>query len=167
MARIITRDFADRHPEFYGIAGSPLQIIVADGASPMTRILVIDDQSDVRAMICMVLRLNHFDVHEAANAAAALKMFEPTAFDVAIVDIFLDGTSGFDLITAIRDRRPDMPVVAISGMTSFDAASRPPGPSGVVYLQKPFRPNDLIGAIEKARGAEAAAGASFVPRAAC
>ena len=49
----------------------------------MTRVLVIDDQSDVRAMICMVLRLNHFDVHEAANAAAALTMFGEAAFEIA------------------------------------------------------------------------------------
>jgi DNA-binding NtrC family response regulator len=134
----------------------------------MTRILVIDDQSDVRAMICLVLQLKHFDVHEAANAATGLKMFEAMAFDVAIVDIFLDGSSGFDLIAAMRDRRPDMPVVAISGMTSFNTASQPAGLTGVVYLQKPFRPDGLIGAIEKARGVDAAtAGASIISRAAC
>jgi DNA-binding NtrC family response regulator len=134
----------------------------------MTRILVIDDQRDVRAMICMVLRLNRFDVHEAANAAAALKIFEEAAFDVAIVDIFLGGASGFDVIAAMRGKRPDLPVVVISGMTSFDAASRPAELSNVVYLQKPFRPNDLIGAIAKARAEEpAGAAASFVSRAAC
>jgi DNA-binding NtrC family response regulator len=134
----------------------------------MTRILVIDDQRDVRAMICMVLRLNRFDVHEAANAAAALKIFEEAAFDVAIVDIFLGGASGFDVIAAMRGKRPDLPVVVISGMTSFDAASRPAELSNVVYLQKPFRPNDLVGAIAKARGEEpAGAAAGFVSSAAC
>jgi DNA-binding NtrC family response regulator len=133
----------------------------------MTRILVIDDQSDVRTMICMVLRLNHFDVQEAANVPAALKMFGEAAFDVAIVDIFLDGASGFDLIAALRERRPDLPVVAISGMTSFHAASQPAGLINVVYLQKPFRPNDLIGAIAKARGEEQpGAAASLASRAA-
>jgi DNA-binding NtrC family response regulator len=133
----------------------------------MTRILVIDDQNDVRAMICMVLRLNHFDVHEAGNAAAALKMFDEAAFDVAIVDIFLDRANGFDVIATMRERRPDLPVVAISGMTSFHAASRPAELSNVVYLQKPFRPNDLIGAIEKAHGAEqVGAAASRISRAA-
>ena len=118
----------------------------------MTRILVIDDQSDVRAMICMVLRLHQFDVREAVNAAAALKMFGEAAFDVAIVDIFLGGVSGFELIEVLRERRPDLPVVAISGMTSFNAASKPAELGNLVYLQKPFRPNDLLDAIAKARG---------------
>jgi DNA-binding NtrC family response regulator len=134
----------------------------------MTRVLVVDDQRDVRAMICMVLQLNHFDVCEAASPKVALKVFEETAFDVVIVDIFLEGASGFDVIAAMRQRRPDLPVVAISGMTSINAASQPAGLTNVVYLQKPFRPNDLIGAIAKARGEEqAGAGANRVSRAAC
>jgi DNA-binding NtrC family response regulator len=122
----------------------------------MTRILVIDDQKDVRAMICMVLRINHFEVDQAENAAAALKVFEGAAFDVAIVDIFLGGASGFDVIAALREKRPDLPVVVISGMTSFDTSSYPVELTNVAYLQKPFRPNDLIRAIEKAQGEEPA-----------
>ena len=118
----------------------------------MTSVLVIDDQTDVRTMICMILRLNQFEVAEAANAAAALKTFDEAAFDVAIVDIFLDGASGLEVIAALRGKRPDLPVVAISGMASFNTASQPAGLTNVVYLQKPFRPNDLIRAIEKARG---------------
>jgi DNA-binding NtrC family response regulator len=116
----------------------------------MTRIFVIDDQADVRAMICIVLRLNHFEVAEAASAAAGLKMFEQSAFDVAIVDVFLEDANGLDVIAAMRKRIPDFPVVAISGMPSFDTASHSAEQLGVVCLRKPFRPNDLLGAIEAA-----------------
>ena len=42
----------------------------------MTRVLVIDDQPDVRAMIGIVLRINHFEVVEAGTAAAGIKAFE-------------------------------------------------------------------------------------------
>ena len=70
----------------------------------MSRILVIDDQADVRAMISIVLRVHHFEIVEAANAAAALKAIEDSSFDLAIVDIFLQGTSGIDLIGMIRER---------------------------------------------------------------
>jgi DNA-binding NtrC family response regulator len=117
----------------------------------MTRILVIDDQRDVRAMICMVLQVKHFEVAEAASAAAGLKMFEQSAFDVAIVDVFLDDANGFDVIATMCERAPDLSVVAVSGMTSFDAASHSVDPSRVVCLPKPFRPNDLIRAIEAAQ----------------
>jgi DNA-binding NtrC family response regulator len=133
----------------------------------MTRILVIDDQRDVRAMICMVLRVNHFEVAEAASAAAGLKMFEESAFDVAIVDVFLEDANGFDVIATMREKVADLPAVAVSGMASFDAASHSVEPSRVVCLRKPFRPTDLIRAIDAAQllrqsaddGASLAAGA--------
>jgi len=119
----------------------------------MPRVLVIDDQADVRAMISIVLRINHFEIVEAATAEAALKAFAEQSFDLAIVDIFLQDSNGSDLISSLRERVPDLPVVAISGMTALDFLSESPGLSDVVCLQKPFRPNDLIRAVEAARGA--------------
>ena len=116
----------------------------------MSRILVIDDQADVRTMIAIVLRVRHFEIVEAATAAAALQAFENSSFDLAIVDIFLQGTNGFDLIRMMRDRIANLPVVAISGMTALDFVSASPELADVVCLQKPFRPNDLIRAIEAA-----------------
>jgi DNA-binding response OmpR family regulator len=116
----------------------------------MPRILVIDDQSDVRAMISIVLRINQFDIVEAATGAAGLKEFENSRFDLVIVDIFLQGMNGFDIITVMRERIPDLPVVAISGMTTLDFLSTSPELSNVICLQKPFRPNQLVHAIEAA-----------------
>ena len=116
----------------------------------MPRVLVIDDQSDVRTMISMVLRIHHFEIVEAATAEAALKTFEAENFDLAIVDIFLQGTNGSDLIGTMRERVPDLPVVAISGMTALDFLSKSPGLANVVCLQKPFRPNELMATIQKA-----------------
>ncbi|MEO6839314.1 MAG: response regulator [Bradyrhizobium sp.] len=117
----------------------------------MSRILVVDDQADVRAMISIVLRVHHFEIVEAANAAAALKAIEDSSFDLAIVDIFLQDTSGVDLIGMIRERIPNLPVVAISGMTTLDFVAGSSELADVVCLQKPFRPNDLVRAIETAR----------------
>ena len=119
----------------------------------MPRVLVIDDQSDVRTMISMVLRIHRFEIVEAATAEAALKTFEEASFDLAIVDIFLHGSNGSDVIATMRERVPDLPVVAISGMTALDFLSKSPELADVVCLQKPFRPTDLIRAIDAAREA--------------
>jgi DNA-binding response OmpR family regulator len=116
----------------------------------MSRILVVDDQSDVRAMIAIVLRVHHFEIVEAASGAAALKAFDDSRFDLAIVDIFLQGTNGFDVISMMRERVPDLPIVAISGMTALDFLAASPELSNVVCLQKPFRPNELVRAVEAA-----------------
>jgi DNA-binding NtrC family response regulator len=118
----------------------------------MPRVLVVDDQADVRAMISIVLRIHHFEIVEAESAAAALKLFEEASFDLAIIDIFLQGACGSDLIATLRGRVPDLPVVAISGITSLDFLSGTPELSNVICVQKPFRPADLMRAIEAARG---------------
>jgi len=118
----------------------------------MPRVLVVDDQADVRAMISIVLRIHHFDIVEAQSASSAASLFDDAGFDLAIVDIFLQGTNGSDLITELRGRAPGLPVIAISGMTALDFLSEAPELADVVCLQKPFRPPDLMRAIEAARG---------------
>ena len=119
----------------------------------MPRILVVDDQRDVRAMISILLRVNHFEVTEAESGAAGLKAFEDARFDVAIVDIFLNDSCGFDLIAAMRERAPGLAVVAVSGMAALDSVSQSSELSDVICLQKPFRPSDLIRAVGSAREA--------------
>jgi DNA-binding response OmpR family regulator len=117
----------------------------------MPRILVIDDQKDVRAMVSIVLRVNRFEVEEADSGVAGLKAFGESAFDAAIVDIFLADTSGLEVIAAIRERSPGFPIVAISGMTTLEFIDQSPGLENVVCLQKPFRPNDLLQALNSVR----------------
>jgi DNA-binding NtrC family response regulator len=121
-------------------------------SAPMCRILVVDDQKDVRAMVCMVLRVNRFEVTEADSAKAALKVFSEGSFDAAVVDIFLQDACGFDVIAAMNEHVADFPIVAVSGMTSMESVSRAAEFPNVVCLQKPFRPAELIRAIETARG---------------
>ncbi|MEN3287329.1 MAG: hypothetical protein V7634_1629, partial [Bradyrhizobium sp.] len=76
-------------------------------------------------------------------------------FDVAIVDIFLDDSNGLDLVASLRERTPNVPVVAVSGMTAFDGAAMSDDLARVVYLQKPFRPAELMRAVAAARAAMA------------
>ena len=119
----------------------------------MPRVLVVDDQKDVRAMVSIVLRVNHYDVVEVGSGAAGLKAFGEGDFDAAIVDIFLTDTSGIEVMAAIRERVAGFPIVAVSGMTTLDFIDAAPGLDGVVCLQKPFRPNDLLQALRKAQAA--------------
>jgi CheY-like chemotaxis protein len=89
----------------------------------MPRVILMDDQADVRAVIGLALRLKGFEVVDFETGAAGLAAFETSPFDLAIVDIFLGRTNGADVIRALRERS----------------------------LQKPFRPKDLLGAIEAAK----------------
>ena len=116
----------------------------------MPRILLMDDQADVRAVVALALRVNGFDVVGFESGAAGLAAFAESPFDLAIVDIFLGGMNGADVIRLLRDRSPNLPVVAISGVTALDFLAASPELSNVVCLQKPFRPADLLRAIQTA-----------------
>jgi DNA-binding response OmpR family regulator len=119
----------------------------------MPRVLIIDDQKDVRAMVAIVLRVNRYDVVEADSGAAGVKAFTETCVDAAIVDIFLGDTSGVEVITTLRELAPSLPVVAVSGMTALDFMEQSSHLANVVCLQKPFRPNDLLQALRNAQAA--------------
>jgi DNA-binding response OmpR family regulator len=119
-------------------------------SSALRRVLVIDDQVDVRTMISIVLRIHDFDVVGVATEAAGLDEFDGTAFDVAIIDIFLGRDSGLDVIAKIRERAPGFPIVAISGVTALDFVAESPELSDVICLRKPFRPAELVRVTEVA-----------------
>ncbi len=101
-------------------------------------------------MISIVLRVHRFEIVEAASGEAGLQEFENSKFDLAIVDIFLQGTNGLDVIRMMRESVANLPIIAMSGMTALDFVSATPELSNVVCLQKPFRPSELIRAIEVA-----------------
>ena len=116
----------------------------------MPRILLMDDQPDVRAVVALALRVKGFEVVGFGSGAAGLAAFDESPFDLAIVDIFLGGMNGADVIRLLRERSPKLPIVAISGVTALDFLSASPELSDVVCLQKPFRPADLLQAIQTA-----------------
>jgi DNA-binding response OmpR family regulator len=117
----------------------------------MLRILVVDDQHDVLAAIAIVLRIKGFEVVGAETGAAGLREFEDSNFDLAIVDIFLQGNmGGVEVMRSLRARRPTLPMIATSGVTALDFLTEYPELSNVMFLHKPFRPNQLMDAVEAA-----------------
>jgi CheY-like chemotaxis protein len=133
------------------------------------RILVIDDQAQVRTVIMKALQTRGFEVVGAESGQSGLTKFEQSAFDVVIADLFMPGIDGVTLIKALRERNPRLPVIAMSGVllgasgrTALDHLPNISELADVIRLQKPFRPNDLMQAVAAALAAGAApAGAAY------
>jgi CheY-like chemotaxis protein len=128
----------------------------------MPRLLVIDDQSHVRAAISAVLYANKIDVVAVESGRLGLSELSNSAFDLVIVDIYMPDMDGVKLIKAMRERTPDLPIIAISGAllrdtgrTVLDILPMSPHLAGITYLQKPFRPKELMQAIHDAIGVTA------------
>lgn len=129
----------------------------------MPRVLVIDDQLHVRATICVMLKALGFDVVAAENGRSGLSKLDSLPFDLAIVDIYMLEMDGVKFIKAVRERIPNLPIIGISGVllpgssgrTVLDILPLAPDLAGVTCLQKPFRSNELLQAIQKTIGVAA------------
>lgn len=120
----------------------------------MARILVIDDDSSVATSIRMMLEYEDYEVVVADNGLSGVEAAAAASFDAAIVDIFMPGMNGLQAIKAIRQCRPNLPIIAISGFTV--RAEPVPGTAALAAalelgadcsLHKPFRRRDILGAV--------------------
>jgi CheY-like chemotaxis protein len=124
----------------------------------MARILVVDDDVLVgKAIRTMLVALDH-NVIVADGGPSALPALETFAFDVVMIDIIMPGMNGLDVIKLVREGAPETAIIAMSGY-AFQGGS-----SDRDYLQlakkfganhciqKPFRPKDLIQAIDACIG---------------
>jgi CheY-like chemotaxis protein len=125
----------------------------------MPRVLVVDDQAHVRAAVGIALRAIGFEVVSVADGATALNEFQESDFDLAFIDIYMPGFDGVKLIKAMRQRVPDFPVIAMSGVflansqrTTLDYLPDLPGLTMITCLKKPFRSHDLLSAVQIAMG---------------
>ncbi len=123
----------------------------------MRRILIVDDQTHVRAALVAALRVKGFEIVAAESGVAALQEFKASRFDVAVIDIYMPGLDGINLIKTLRGQAPDFPIVAMSGVmlggserTALDYISALPGLSHIECLKKPFRTSELMSAVDKA-----------------
>src|SRR5271154_1250456 len=120
----------------------------------MASILVIDDDRAVLAMIKVLLERAAHTVEAVDNSQTGLQLLEAQSFDLLIVDIFMPGIDGFETMKFVHQSRPEMPVIVISGQQFSLASEHPPDflymatrLGAVSSLQKPFRPTELLAAV--------------------
>ena len=120
----------------------------------MERILLIEDEDTVRAMLRRVLENAGYEVIEARNGADALYLYESADADVVITDIIMPEMDGFDAIRGLRERDPDLRIVAVTGgEDSYLQVAVHYGAEAV--LMKPFDNASLLSALESGLGQRA------------
>ena len=117
--------------------------------SPLERgqekVLVVEDEQMVRALMVRTLTSLGYRCHAAAEAAEALRVLEQEEghLDLVITDVVMPGISGGDLGSRLADRYPTVPVLFTSGFADDDIIRRGLLDANRPFLQKPFTPADL------------------------
>jgi diguanylate cyclase (GGDEF)-like protein len=119
-------------------------------------LLVVDDEETLRSVVSQVLTADGFEVAEAASGEEAMEAFRARSHDLVITDIRMQGMSGIELLTQIKQQSPDTQVVIMTSHASLDSAVSALRAGAYDYLIKPFESLDLISAVagraaEKAR----------------
>jgi two-component system cell cycle sensor histidine kinase/response regulator CckA len=112
-------------------------------------ILLVDDEQSVRTIVLKILRRAHYNVLEAENGEAALRIAEahPGKIDLVITDMFMPGLRGREVVERLAPTRPGLRALFISGYADQDARTGVPG--GANFLNKPFSGKELATAVEK------------------
>ncbi len=116
----------------------------------MARILVVDDDPDVRDSIHLLLSQQGHDVHEATNGRQCEKAVEPAPPDLVILDIHMPEQEGIETIRHLRRTHPDLKILAISGggESGFGFALKFAREFGAhATLAKPFPPDKLLATV--------------------
>lgn len=115
------------------------------------RILVVDDDVEVRTLLRESLEALGHEVEEAGDAVAALAHLEAVRPDLMLVDFAMPVTNGAELAAQARALWPDLPIVFASGYADVGQVEAAVGP-GAPLLRKPFSIHDLSDAIDRAAG---------------
>jgi len=85
----------------------------------MSRLLVVDDESNIRLLYAEELAEEGYDVVTAAGTAEAVEKLREGVFDLAVLDIKLKNESGIDLLQKLVKERHDMPVILCSAFSCY------------------------------------------------
>ena len=124
----------------------------------MARILVIDDDPDMRAFLEEVLKPAGYEVILAADGREGVEQHSTSPADLVITDIYMPKQGGLETIREFRMRFPEVSVIAMSGKAlAVTMLSIAQDFGAVAVLHKPFTADELIVAVAKALGGKSPA----------
>lgn len=114
------------------------------------KILVVDDEESICKSVRKILSRKGYNVDDALSVADAVRKIQDTPFDLVITDLMMPKTSGLELLQIVRDHYPELDVIMITGYASIESAVKAVKLGAAGYLPKPFTPDELMTATEKA-----------------
>jgi DNA-binding NtrC family response regulator len=113
------------------------------------RILVIDDEADIRESLEMLLTAEGYDVHLAENATAGMQKYESAPYELILLDLMMPDRSGMEVLTEIRQRDTETPVFMLTAYGSVEVAVKALKHGASDYFAKPWDNEKLLIEIDR------------------
>lgn len=114
----------------------------------MARILIIDDEPNMRRILTLILQEDGHTVAEAAGVTSALEMLAADRFDLVISDKKMPDGDGFDVLAYCRENEPSLPVVILTAVATVELAVEAMQAGAFDFISKPFVP-EVVTAVAK------------------
>ncbi len=116
----------------------------------MNKILIIDDEANLRGLLARIIQLEGYSVTEASNGKSALKILEQETFQVIITDVKLPDINGVDLTTKIKSSYPSSEIIVLTAYGTIEDGVKAIKNGAFDYLTKGDHQNKIIPLINKA-----------------
>jgi DNA-binding NtrC family response regulator len=117
----------------------------------VSRILVVDDEPAVRELTVEILRRSGYHPQGVPSAFVALELLDQERFDLVVSDVVMPGMTGIEFLWELRERRPDLPVVLMTGGSREpERATKAVELGACSLLYKPFSHAELTAVVAKA-----------------
>lgn len=116
------------------------------------RILIVDDQGELRKLVRMTLEFEDYELHEAEDGERALGLVKAIKPDLVILDVMMPGDcNGYDVCQQIKDNPEfsDIYIVLLTARGQKEDLERGSEVGADTYLVKPFSPIELIGVVKE------------------
>lgn len=117
---------------------------------PRIRVLIVDDEKNVRRSLAVILEDAGYHTHMTDNALEAMQLIRTGTFDLVVIDIRLGEVSGLELLKKAKVEGLTVPLIFMSGHASLSEAVDTIRLGASDFIEKPFSPERLLVAIEKA-----------------
>jgi len=119
------------------------------------RVLVVDDEENLRLVLKTLLRRHGYEVESAATGEEALALVDSFGPDVVLTDVRMPKMGGLDLLAALKAKGNDATVIVMSAYGNMDLAIDAMKAGAYDYVQKPFKHDEVVLALKKAEEREA------------
>ncbi len=120
----------------------------------MRRILIVDDEENIRLVLRTLLRRHGYEVEAAASGEEALPLVDSFGPDVVLADVRMPKMGGLDLLATLRAKGHDATVIVMSAYGNIDQAIDAMKAGAYDYIQKPFKNDEVVLALKKAEERE-------------
>ncbi len=114
--------------------------------APLARVLVVEDDFDIRQILCVYLRYSDFEVCTASDGLEAIRLIPEFSPDILVLDIMMQPVDGWEVLHWLRARRlnPPLPVLVLTALYQPEAQVQGFEEGAIEYLSKPTQPGVIV-----------------------